>query len=367
MNRTRARVLWTLWMAGGVALTAVGIHSLRSDDSLRTDRNPFALQSSAYGKLLARLSESTIDRVWHLGVEQIAPHDHDHDHHGHGDDDHDHDHGDHGHAQHDHAQHDHGEDEHEAAHAGEHSHAVNDHDHDHGDYHCEGCRIAAEAAASASPGRAGSEEPPIDRAKQWLGRLSAVKYLRTNPKSMSEAHLATVKKDIEGMLLRSYKMDPTHYGVYNSYHLFLTTHDFGGTESSREHAKLIARHTIDAVFHENEDPEPWLTAASAAMNLYLMETESFSVSGKPIPLETLKEYRSRVGFCLARFSELQAKAEEAGTWQNLSSPRQLEIVERERFAYRTYEQFDAMIARREAPGVGAPEGEVAEQTPSGDN
>jgi hypothetical protein len=64
-----------LLIAGGLALAVGGLSSLNNESSpLRHSRNPFAIQGSAYGKLLARLSETTIDRVWHLGVEQIVPH-----------------------------------------------------------------------------------------------------------------------------------------------------------------------------------------------------------------------------------------------------------------------------------------------------
>ncbi len=58
----------------GLALAAVGLAGLRTNPVLRHSQNPLAVQGSAYGKLLARLSETTIDRVWHLGVEQIVPH-----------------------------------------------------------------------------------------------------------------------------------------------------------------------------------------------------------------------------------------------------------------------------------------------------
>lgn len=202
----------------------------------------------------------------------------------------------------------------------------------------------------------------MERSKTWLAGLSGTRYLRTNPKSMSTAHVASVKKDVENMLLRSYKMDPTHYGVYNSYHLFLTTHEFGGNDATRKQAELIANHTIACVFQENEDPEPWLTAAAATMNLYIMGTQSYQIAGEKIPVEILREYQSKIGFCLAKFAELQEQSEKAGIWANLSVERQLEIVERERFANRTFEPFEAMIARAEARkrGYKTPEAEVAE-------
>jgi len=68
------RIGWCACVLAGIAGACFGAASLSSRASLRTDRNPLAVQGSAYGRLLARLSETTIDRVWHLGVEQIVPH-----------------------------------------------------------------------------------------------------------------------------------------------------------------------------------------------------------------------------------------------------------------------------------------------------
>ncbi|MEM9282313.1 MAG: hypothetical protein AAGA96_10830 [Verrucomicrobiota bacterium] len=252
---------------------------------------------------MARLSESTVDRVWHLGVEQIVPHNIDG----------------------------------SLAHAGM------------------GPTVDIPITEEVLP-----QKPALEQLKDWFNGMRVVKYARTNPYSLSERHLAVVKKEVEEMLLESYKMDPSHYGAYNSYHLFLTTHDFGGTAKTREHAVNVANATLATVFQEDEDPEPWLTAASAAMNLYLLETEAHMVDGTDIPLETLKEYRSKIGYCLNRFEELQAQAEENGNWDNLSYDRQIEITHRHRFASRTFKQFDAMIARAEEPSSSAvPKSEVA--------
>ena len=389
--------LWTLPVIAGIALAASSLNSLAEADSVRHSRNVFAIQKSAYGKLLARLSESTIDRVWHLGVEQVLPHDvadcpdcehgdHGHSHHGHDHSDHGHDHSDHGHDHSDHG-HDHSDHGHEkVAHAqSSHEHSANckhehcDHQHseeckhedcEHEHEHDEAVHVCGEhcdhdhdhdhlAESSAS-----SEKPLLERAKGWFNDMKVSKYHRTNPKAISGRHLAAVKKDVEEKLLDSYKMDPTHYGAYNSYHLFLTTHSFGGTDASREHAKVIAEHTIANVAQENEDPEPWLTAASAAMNLYLMETDDYRIKDEPIPLTLLRHYESRIGYCLQKFDELQTRSVDNGVWDNLSQERQREIAEKARFASKTFEQFDVMIARQEERSQSSPEGEIADANKS---
>lgn len=302
-----------LLITAGIGLSAAGLSDLRSGNALQHSRNVFAIQGSAYGKLLARLSETTIDRVWHLGVEQIVPH------------------------------------------------------------YMSGVSHGADAVetvspvekAAADPGIAAvlprpQEKPLLDRGKQWLQDRVIAQHTRTNPNSLNERHLATVHKDIEEMLLRSFKMDPTHYGAYDSYHLFLTTSDLGGSPGATEQAKRIANVAIGAAFKETEDPEPWLTAAAAGMNLYLMAAAPHMAEGTTIPLELLKEYRNKVGFCLSRFEEIQAASEKSGTWERLSMERQREIAERSLFAKRTFKQFDVMIARAESKAAPpAPEGEVA--------
>src|SRR5690606_34115443 len=99
---------------------------------------------------------------------------------------------------------------------------------------------------------------------------------------------------------------------------------------------------------ETEDPEPWLTAAAAGMNLFLMESAPYTIKSEPIPLEMLKRYRNDIGYALQRFTEIQAESERLGIWQNLSMERQMEIAGRAQFGKRTFAQFDALIARAEA-------------------
>jgi hypothetical protein len=300
-----------LLITGGLVLAAGGFVSLNDDATpVHHSRNAFAVQGSAYGKLLARLSETTIDRVWHLGVEQIVPH---------------------------------------------YMSGIGP-----------GQKQAAqktEAGKTASPAakKASLEKPrtPLQNGKRWFQDRVIAQHHRTNPNGMSDRHLATVYRDIEEMLLRSFKLDPTHYGAYDSYHLFLTTHDFGGTPLANAQAAKVAQFAMAAAFQETEDPEPWLTAVAAGMNLYLMDAAPYMKKSETIPIEIVKEYREKIGYCLAKFDEIQAKAESNGNWDRLSMERQMEIAERSLFAKRTFKQFDAMIARAEHPATPAdPNGAV---------
>jgi len=296
-------ILAAAMVLGGALLAAAGQQGLHRSGKLATDRNPLAVQGSAYGRLLARLAEDTIDRVWHLGVEQIVPHHISGDEHGHSSDD-----------------------------------------------------VQSDWGDGSTPAPSG----PIAAAKDILNEMRITKYSRTNPYSLTQRHLATVKREIEGMLLRAYNMDPGHLGAYDSYHLFLTTHTFGGTEQSREHAKTLARATIGAIAKEDEDPEPWLTAATAAMNLFLLETEEYRVRNESVPLDELRYYRQLIDRCLQRFHALQHRSEEEGNWHRLSFERQFEIASRARFTERTFEQFDVLIARATEAQDPSIESEVAE-------
>lgn len=298
----------SLLIVAGLLLAGYAQHSLSVQNGLRHSRNPFAVQQSAYGKLLARLGETTIDRVWHLGVEQIVPH------------------------------------------------------YMSGLPHGVAAKVDSSGVPISSPLAAGT---PIKKGKRWIQDRVIAQHSRTNPNSLTPAHLATVYRDIEGMLLRSFKLDPTHYGAYDSYHLFLTTSDFGGTPTANQQAMKIAQIAIATAEAENEDPEPWLTAAAAGMNLYLMESAPYNIKSEPVPLELLKHYRNLIGHTLQRFDEVQTRSEQAGVWQNLSMERQMEIAERALFAKRTFKQFDPLIARAEARAAGAPATpEVAGAEPS---
>ena len=294
-----------LFILPGLGLAALGLSSLKESQNLHTDLNPLAIQKSAYGKLLARLSETTIDRVWHLGVEQIVPH-------------------------------------------------IISGD-DHGEEH-----EATEMASAKEETAKMSRKAPVEEAKLWLNGMRYVKYHRTNPYSLNTGHLATVKKELEQMLLNSYKMDPLHYGAYNSYHLFLTTHSYGGTAETMAKARLVAKLTIQEALKETEDPEAYLTGAAAALNLFFMDSNRHHANGTYMSIEEIRSYRDRIDHLITRFETLQDATMDNGIWENLSIDRQMEITERSRFAKRSFKQFDAMIARLAAPSRGTIEEEVAE-------
>lgn len=299
-------ILSTAFVLTGLALIAFAGNSLERAGQLTTSGNPFGLYRSAYGKLLARLAETTVDRVWHLGVEQVVPH------------------------------------------------------------YMTGDNHQAPAESKGEPSLATTRELPqrslIEHSKAWVQKRVVSQYSRTNPYSLTEQHKDRVHRDIAKMLARSYKLDPTHYGAYNSYHLFITSFTLGGDEQSREFARELGRNTIELIQEEEEDAEAYLTAAAASMNLFLLETEDARINRTPIPLRTLKSHRNEIAGFLDKFETLRHEAEDRGDWDYVSQERQVEIMHRFRFTNKTFSQFDAMIARAEGTPAPGSEGEIVEKT-----
>ena len=266
--------------------------------------NPLAIRESGFGMTLARLSQNSVDRVWHIGVEQVNPHGHGHGHHDHG-----HDHGHHGHGE-----------------------------------TCLECRGVAKGHGL----------------RGVLNELRAAKSFRTNRHGLSERHRLTTAKKIENTLKKSYLLDPTHYGVYNDYYLFLTIHDLGSTEQSRARAGEISKRSIQATFFETENPEAFLTAASAVLNLFFEAQGQCKIAGRTLSREEVLRYSNLIDYCLAGYERLRGRRIAHGSWHLISPARRAEIMERARFARKTRAQFAAMLQR-------LPSGEPGSLVESGNN
>lgn len=395
----------------GFQLLIAGLALLTTakENGLKYHGNPFAIQQSGYGKTLARLSQDTVNVVWHLGIEQVNPIGHDH-----SDCDHDHGHCEHSHTteaeekmaaefaaldteaaiepgeahDHDHADESveltaeqqtqlseaglnpgeihcqvcadtviqslnkgqevamgdlpaihafHEITDEELAHDHDHhDHDHHGHDHDHGHEH-------APDAGAGDP----SSDGMLASAKDWLQDLSAARYDRTSPFAVSEMHQKAIAADIENMLLRAYKMDPTDYGTYNAYFVFLTIHELRSTPAARDHARLVSRMTMLEAEKEEVDPQPWLTASMALLNLFFMEQEDYRAKEEELPVAMIDEFKQRMDYYLQRFSIARDQAKAAGRWDLISEARRDAMEERERFARLSSQQFDVLIARAE--------------------
>jgi len=287
-------------MGAGVLVAALALHSLRNSGNQKNGdaayhRNPFALNQSGYGTMLARLGQKNLDRAWHFGAvaSELG--------HREGADEH--------------AGHNHGEGEH----SGE------------GSQHQEG-------------------ESFVGIALDFLVDLDAERFRRTSRIPLSVAHQKAIADDIEKMMLRAYNMAPTDYGAYDAYFHFLMYHDLRRTPEDRKRAYRMSDYTIQAAGREKLDPMPWLTAAVATLNQFFMDEKQYlqeQEDGKAeLPEDMLVKYRDRMGYCLGRYQKLRQEAIQAGRWEKVPEDRRVEADERARLGGRMMEQFQAMIDRQ---------------------
>lgn len=313
---------WLLLVCGVILIGSFGAH-LNGSGRLKHSQNPLAIQRSGYGMVLARLSQNSVNKAWHYGLEEHGSH-----------------------------KHEHGDDcavcEHRGNagnHAGEASY-----------YTSQGEAVPSDhlvSVAGLPPGAAANEKSIVERALSRLLDLKKATYSRTNPTGLSKAHRSKVTADIEGVLLRSYKMDPTDYGVYNAYYLFLTSHDLRVTHATDEQAKRVAGMTVTAAMGEKENPFPWLTAASALLDEFFLDNQVAHERGISLPVAVVEDYKEKMACCLARFKALREVAIAEQRWQGIGEERISGAEERLRFLERASEQFTAILARESKKRVQA--------------
>lgn len=316
----------------GLGLWAFAGSSLQKDGGFKFEPNPLGLKRSPYGQVLAMAIQAPIDGDWHGGIEI-----HDHapgescdscDHHAAPAvaDSHDHEGHDHGACEHDHdhevCEHDHdAEEEHDHG-SCDHDHGVCEHDHN----------------------------QPEDRDLSLLERLEWAANQRTNPNPPTEAHRFYLRREIEKKLRFAYELDPSHYGNYNSYNLFLThQHELGTDaltlEETREEAIKLAQRTIGYCLQETNDPRPSLTAASASYNI--IEQMLLAEPGTYEPAD-LREQLGILDTCIERHAQLLQASLDGGGWALLSDQRRAETLERFQFTLKLREAAEKAIVRREA-------------------
>ena len=321
------RTEWILLVSGIFLVGGFASH-LRGNGGLRHSQNPLAIQRSGYGMILARLSQNTVNRVWHYGLEGPAGH-----HHKPGDDDcelcappH-----------------------HQGQGGGNPDSAP---DGNSGGNSLPPDHLVSVAGLPVTPATA-KETGIVESALSQLLDLKKAGYARTNPEGLSQAHRRKVASDIEKVLLRSYQMDPTDYGVYNAYYLFLTIHDLCATPAAERQAKKVAGLTIGAAMGETESPFPWLTAASALLDQFLSDQQIARETGKPLSRTAVQDYSAKMAHCLAQFKAVREKAIAERRWQSIGAERTEGADERLRFLERTSEQFAAILARTNQHGLQA--------------
>jgi hypothetical protein len=164
---------------------------------------------------------------------------------------------------------------------------------------------------------------------------------RTNPRPDTAAHKFYLRRQIESRLRIAYEFDPSNYGTYNSYHLFLTNSSLGTTKEGVENAMWLSRVTIDYCLRQPHDPRPALTAAAAAHDiLALMFREHINK-----PLNEYKRVLQTEGSCLNRYLDMIQVRRNDGTLDLISNNRQAEMAERFRLLMKLREADEATIRR----------------------
>lgn len=193
----------------------------------------------------------------------------------------------------------------------------------------------------------GSEQEEVVK-RDLIDRITAIATKRTNPNPKTPAHKFYLRREIEKKLHFAYQLDPSHYGNYNSYHLFLTHDSLGtsgdGYEKGSQRANALSEATIRYCLRETNDPRPALTAAAAAHNILqymLMDPEQ-----RYTP-QQMQQQLTVVDFCLRRHFELLEQASKNGTWDLLSPLRQQEVLDRSAFTVKMRETGEKAIIRIE--------------------
>ena len=205
-----------------------------AEDKLEYKPNLGTIKGSPYGKVLALAMQGPIDIYWHSGqshehAETLnAEHDHPH---GGG---HDHSHGDHSHGSHGHE---------------DHAEPV-------------AAQLAPEKAAKSAP-----KKTLLRWAKDEVRLMAATARRKTDGKPLTPAHRKYLQSVTEDKLRLAYDLDPTNYTNYGNLHLFLMASNLGKSAADDNKAVQLASQTLQICKKESIDPQPWLTAASAAFNI----------------------------------------------------------------------------------------------------
>lgn len=297
---------WAL-LAGGLGLAGIPAAGLHENGGLKPSQNPFAVQRSGYGMVLARLAQDSVNNAWHSGLEGDGVCEHEHEHDG------------------------------ACAHHG-----------DSGDGDAGGPPAGLLSVAGMPPrSHARERKTIVGQGIEGLLELKHAKLHRTNPFGLTNAHRNKVAADIETILLRSYRMDPSDYGVYNAYLLFLTASDLRARPGTLEQAKQVAGWSVAAAREERESPFPWLTAASALLDEFLLDQQRARELGVELPRAVISDYGIQMNACLARVRELQSQAEAEHRWKAVGAERAASAMERLHFLERAAQQFAALAARAE--------------------
>ncbi|WAC21572.1 hypothetical protein OVA24_09265 [Luteolibacter sp. SL250] len=273
--------------AGGSMCTSMA-KSLTADKELKAPVNPFGINSSPYGEVLAMAMQGTIDTYWHSGVEQAT----------------------------------HGSDDHGTPHV-----------------HTADCGHDITPPIPATGLRGGMTS--------LLDELAEASEARTNPKPASRAQTFNTRREIEDKLRFAYKLDPAHYANYNTYHFFLTEPELGTRPKLTPQAAGLADKTIRYCLARTDDPRPALTAAAAAGNLLELMFNDRTAGNARYSTSVMREYLHLMDQCIERHRLISGQWAAAGQWDLLSPMRRMEAQDRLSFTLKVRNASEQTITRLE--------------------
>lgn len=290
---TTAYILSLCLITGGGSVCASMGRSLMADKDLRVPVNPFGINSSPYGEVLAMAMQGSIDTYWHSGIEQTGSH-------------------------------------------------------DSGQPHVH----TADCGHDVSPSAKGTGLR--GRLTAFLDELGEASAARTNPKPASRAQVFHTRREIEDKLRFAYQLDPAHYANYNTYHFFLTEPELGTRPKLTPQAAGLADKTIRYCLARNDDPRPALTAAAAAGNLLELMFNDRAAGHARYSTSVMREYLQLMDQCIARHQLISGQWTTNGQWEELSPMRRLEAQDRLSFTLKIREVAERTILRlerQEQPGT----------------
>lgn len=270
----------------GALAWALAAQPLVKDKELATPLNPMGINGSPYGEVFAMAMQETIDTFYH-GTDKVGGH----------------------------------------------------HSHEDGS-----------TCADCEPAEKKPEEKNVGLSRRWqnfMASLDEAETTRTNPKAATKAHKFYLRRQVEDKLRFAYKLDPSHYGNYNSLHFFLTEPQMGTRPELTPSAEKLARETIDYCLKQENDPRPMLTAAGACTNVIQL---MFNDRVNPEPKFTtaqMRQYLVMLDYCIARYVELAKKWDEDKSWDLLSPARIAECDERFEFIKKIRDAAEGAIIRFE--------------------
>jgi hypothetical protein len=187
-------------------------------------------------------------------------------------------------------------------------------------------------------------------AKTFVEEMEAAVVNPNTPYGQSPAHEKYLHRQIEKKLEVAYWLDPGNYANFNALALFLTESALASREVNPERIYYFAEQSIAFVeAREKVNPEPWLTAASAA----LAKLEWYEQLKDSMP-----DARARYSAELVRFERLLGQylflrdmQMARGTWEGIPAARRAAMESRHAMLSKLLEAKQIILDIHFAPAI----------------